>query len=172
MTRIHVGLALSYVKLLLLMKNTLTDKRKDTEYFTILFYKMQEDILFGTSKSYACCFLSRIADFEPRSVKRNVGISIRRNCMTCRISHFSGVCKIIDVMEREKSKTSKVHQAFKTNQIQGVLMLAQSTKLTLTQRSNGKHALLTLTINLLFLRCSTCLPIIILHIFTKCVKYL
>ena len=37
--------------------NILTDKRKDTKYFTILFYKMQEDILFGTSKSYACCSL-------------------------------------------------------------------------------------------------------------------
>ena len=29
------------------------DKRKDTEYFAISFYKMQDGILFGTSKSYA-----------------------------------------------------------------------------------------------------------------------
>ena len=35
----------------------LTDKRKDTEYFTILFYKMQEHILFGNCKSYAYCIL-------------------------------------------------------------------------------------------------------------------
>ena len=39
--------------------------------------------------------------------------------------------------------------------------------MALRQSSIGKHALLTLTKNLLVLRCSECLPIIIFHIFTN-----
>ena len=46
-----------YVYILSYFQYILTDKRKDTKYLTILFYKMQEDIPFGTSKSSACCSL-------------------------------------------------------------------------------------------------------------------
>ena len=34
----------------------LTDKRKDTEKFTILVYELQEHSLLDTCKSYACCY--------------------------------------------------------------------------------------------------------------------
>ena len=40
-----------------IIHNILMDKIKDTEYFTILFYKMQENFLFGNCKSYSCCIL-------------------------------------------------------------------------------------------------------------------
>ena len=35
-------------------------------------------------------FLSRIANFEPSSVKRNFDRSVWRHCITCTISHLSG----------------------------------------------------------------------------------
>ena len=39
------------------------------------------------------------------------------------------VCKIIVVMERERSKSLKVHQTLISNRIHGALMLAQFTKI-------------------------------------------
>ena len=42
----------------------LADKRKDTKYFTILFYKMQEHILFGTCICYACCLLVELPNLN------------------------------------------------------------------------------------------------------------
>ena len=54
---LHLQIFICIVTSLFTYLHILTDKRKDTEYFTILFYKMQEHILFGNCKSYACCIL-------------------------------------------------------------------------------------------------------------------
>ena len=103
---------------------------------------------FGNCICYACCLLVAFAEFEPSSMKRNFGRSIWRNCMTCTISHLSGdVGKIINVMERENIESSSNFNS--KPHIWSTNALHNSPKMVLTQRSSGKYAFLTLTVNFL-----------------------
>ena len=93
---------------------------------TILLYQMQEHFLFGTYKSYACCFGVGFPSLNQVQWSKT-SIDLRELHDLYDISTFGYyVCKIIYLMEREYSKTLTCRQTLITKCIYRARMLAQS----------------------------------------------